>query len=48
VGFGISNRETFQAACEYASGAIIGSRFVTLMGECPSAEAAIRKLLEVL
>lgn len=28
IGFGISNRETFDAATEYASGAIIGSAFV--------------------
>lgn len=48
VGFGISNRETFRAACDYASGAIIGSKFVTLLGESESAEVAIRKLLEVL
>ena len=31
VGFGISNKATFQAACEHASGAIIGSKFVTLL-----------------
>jgi tryptophan synthase alpha chain len=28
IGFGISDRETFSKACEYASGAIIGSAFV--------------------
>ena len=28
VGFGISNAETFQNACKYSSGAIIGSAFV--------------------
>ena len=33
VGFGISNKATFQAACGHASGAIIGSRFVTLLEE---------------
>jgi len=33
VGFGISNRQTFDAACEHASGGIIGSRFVTLLEE---------------
>lgn len=33
VGFGISNRQTFDAACSYSSGAIIGSRFVTLLNE---------------
>ena len=33
VGFGISNKATSQAACEHASGAIIGSKFVTLLEE---------------
>lgn len=33
VGFGISNKATFQAACEHASGAITGSKFVTLLEE---------------
>src|SRR6202012_3189785 len=28
IGFGISNHETFQKACEYAAGAIVGSAFV--------------------
>ncbi|WP_372773960.1 tryptophan synthase subunit alpha [Mangrovibacterium sp.] len=28
IGFGISNRETFENACHYAQGAIIGSAFV--------------------
>lgn len=46
VGFGISNRATFRAAADNASGGIIGSRFVTLQGETPTPEAAIKKLLE--
>ena len=33
VGFGISNRQTYEAACAHASGAIIGSRFVSLLNE---------------
>lgn len=28
IGFGISNHETFRQACDYASGAIIGSAFI--------------------
>lgn len=31
VGFGISNRETFNEVCKYASGAIIGSAFVRML-----------------
>ncbi len=29
IGFGISNRQTFQTACKYANGAIIGSAFIS-------------------
>ncbi|MDR0699605.1 MAG: tryptophan synthase subunit alpha [Tannerella sp.] len=48
VGFGISNKETFRTACDNASGAIIGSKFVTLIGESRSPEIAIKKLKEAL
>lgn len=45
VGFGISNKQTFDAACSHASGAIIGSRFVTLLNEAEGdAEKAIGRL----
>lgn len=33
VGFGISNKQTFDAACAASSGGIIGSRFVSLLDE---------------
>lgn len=47
IGFGISNRQTFQAACQHASGGIIGSRFVTLLNETAGdADKAIRLLKE--
>lgn len=48
VGFGISNEATFRAACENASGAIIGSRFVTLLHEEKNPEKAITRLKAVL
>ena len=45
IGFGISNRKTFKAACANASGAIVGSRFVTLLNEQEGdAQAAIQAL----
>jgi tryptophan synthase alpha chain len=31
VGFGISSKDTFQQACEYSTGAIIGSAFITML-----------------
>ena len=46
VGFGISNKATFKAACEHASGAIIGSRFVTLLEEEKDPQQAITSLLD--
>ena len=45
IGFGISNEATFRAACKYASGGIIGSRFVTLQKERGDSETAIKQLL---
>ncbi|WP_303012789.1 tryptophan synthase subunit alpha [uncultured Bacteroides sp.] len=48
VGFGISNKATYRAACEHASGAIIGSRFVTLLEEEKEPEKAILKLKDAL
>jgi tryptophan synthase alpha chain len=32
IGFGISNRESFQTVCQYANGAIIGSAFIRALG----------------
>ncbi|NDV65208.1 tryptophan synthase subunit alpha [Bacteroides sp. 224] len=45
IGFGISNKATFEAACQYASGGIIGSKFVTLLEENKNPETAIKKLI---
>lgn len=47
IGFGISNRETFDSACRNASGAIIGSQFVKLLAEKTLAEA-VSRLLEMI
>ncbi len=33
IGFGISDNATFTKACQYANGAIVGSKFVKLLGE---------------
>jgi tryptophan synthase alpha chain len=33
IGFGISDNKTFSKACEYARGAIVGSKFVKLLDE---------------
>lgn len=44
IGFGISNRATFTAACANAAGGIIGSRFISILKECGSADEGVRRL----
>ena len=41
IGFGISNRETFQLASKYAQGAIIGSAFINLLTNSQDLEGDI-------
>ncbi len=49
IGFGISNKQTLQAAWQNASGAIIGSKFVSLLEKAKGdAEKAIDELYDVL
>ena len=48
IGFGISNRQTLESAQAYASGAIIGSKFVTLLRETGDADEAINQLYKAL
>lgn len=48
IGFGISNRQTLHTAQEYAAGAIIGSKFVTLLNETQRPDKAIDMLYEAL
>lgn len=48
IGFGISNRQTLKAATDNAAGAIIGSKFVTLLQEKGSPQEAISALLTAL
>jgi tryptophan synthase alpha chain len=48
IGFGISNRQTLKAAQDNAAGAIIGSKFVTLLDESKNADEALDRLFEAL
>lgn len=49
IGFGISNRQTYEAASAHAAGCIIGSKFVTLLNEEQGdAQKAITRLKEAL
>lgn len=49
IGFGISDAKTFEKACEYANGAIIGSAFVKALDDHKNAKEAtadfIKKIL---
>ncbi|MBP3712710.1 MAG: tryptophan synthase subunit alpha [Bacteroidaceae bacterium] len=48
IGFGISNRQTLQSAQANAAGAIIGSKFVTLLDKYKAPLPAIEELLKAL
>lgn len=45
VGFGIKDRETFEAACENANGAIIGTAFIKTLEQSNNIQEATRKFL---
>lgn len=48
IGFGISNRQTLDSAQRNAAGAIIGSKFVTLLSETRDADKAMDRLYDSL
>lgn len=48
IGFGISNRQTLESAKANAAGAIVGSKFVSLLESCPSPLEAVDALLAAL
>ena len=48
IGFGISNKQTLEAAQANAAGAIIGSKFVTLLEQSASPDEALDKLFAAL
>lgn len=45
IGFGISNKETFDKACENANGAIIGSAFIKVLSQAGEKELNIRTFI---
>lgn len=48
IGFGISNKQTLESAQNNAAGAIIGSKFVSLLNETKDADKAITALFDAL
>jgi tryptophan synthase alpha chain len=45
IGFGISNRQSFQDACDHANGAIIGSAFIKRLAESGDLEKGIKSYI---
>jgi len=48
IGFGISNKTTFDQACRYSNGAIIGSAFIESLGENGSLSQKVTTFLETI
>jgi tryptophan synthase alpha chain len=46
IGFGISDKDSFQTACRYAHGAIIGSAFIKALGEGGGAAEVARAFVK--
>lgn len=46
VGFGIKDKESFDAVCRYANGAIIGTAFISALENAPDAEAAAAEFVK--
>lgn len=46
VGFGIKDKQTFEAACRYANGAIIGSAFVKALEGSKNEEHSVKQFLK--
>jgi tryptophan synthase alpha chain len=48
VGFGIKDRQTFESACAYANGAIIGSAYIKALGDGKKIEERTKSFLETI
>ena len=48
AGFGISNAETFQTACKYTAGAIVGSAFIKMIKTSIDIDADVKKFVSKL
>lgn len=46
VGFGIKDKKTFNGACKYAQGAIIGSAYIKIIQYAQSPEAITRSFIQ--
>ncbi len=46
IGFGISNKETYETACQYADGAIIGSAFIKALENIENLTETIQNFIQ--
>ncbi|HAI76855.1 MAG TPA: tryptophan synthase subunit alpha [Microscillaceae bacterium] len=46
IGFGIADKASFQTACQYAEGAIIGSAFIKAIAQSADLPASIRQFVQ--
>jgi tryptophan synthase alpha chain len=46
VGFGIKDKQTFDTACQYANGAIIGTAFIKAMENSRDTEKDVKQFLQ--
>lgn len=46
IGFGISNERTYQEACRYSSGAIVGSQFIKCLADSDTPAEAVATLFQ--
>lgn len=46
VGFGIKDQETFESACKYANGAIIGTAYIKMLEETKNIEVGTKAFLQ--
>ena len=48
VGFGIKDKQTFQAACKYSNGAIIGTAYIKALQNSTGIETATKQFLDTI
>jgi len=46
VGFGIRDKQSFNDACQYANGAIIGTAFIKALGTSVSIEKSVKQFMD--
>ena len=48
VGFGVKDKQTFESACKYANGAIVGTAFINALGGSVNIPSAVQSFISLL